>query len=229
MTAMDIKYTIKRTLDSGVYQVYDMYANFADIEYQDLVLGNSNQYRVGTPANPAMNTYTTLAAALADFLSAIPQQTVDGFNTLFGTSNTLGNMVVIDKQIQDAINAAASSPPSFGLAPNFSAVTTAGQISTSRSALVNYEFPGALALSLLTGQSVTATLKYADNSGMSTNVVTADVSSVGASGLAGLAQTNSLKLTGEIPPGKYRQVTFATTGGATTPATLTVAQEVLFG
>lgn len=111
--------------------------------------------------------------------------------------------------------------------PTFSNVTTANQLSAVKDALVNYSFSATVTISVLTGQSVTANLKYADNSGMSTNVVTLDSCTTSNSGVLGLTQTNSLKLSGIIPAGKYRQVTFAVTGSATAPNALTGGQEVM--
>lgn len=112
-------------------------------------------------------------------------------------------------------------------APTFSGITTAAQISTTRDAEVMYDIDATVNISLLAGQSVTATLKYADNSGMSTNPVTVSSQTAQNSGVLGLTQTNTLKLSGQIPAGKYRQVTFAGTGSPTLPTTLKAGQEVL--
>lgn len=121
--------------------------------------------------------------------------------------------------------------PSFSSA-TFGGSTTAALLSTTRAADVTYAYDANITISLLGGQSVTAVLTYADNSGMSTNPVVVDSSAVASSGLAGLNQTQTLKLSGAIPAGKYRQVTFVTakTGTATlpsAPSTLKAGQEVL--
>lgn len=104
MTTMDIKLSIQQQKNIGSYAVYDMYADFADTLYQSLGFGNSNQYLIGTPAMPSANIYSTLAAAEADFLSVVPAATVTTFNSIFGTSNTVGNIVTIDTETQNAIN-----------------------------------------------------------------------------------------------------------------------------
>lgn len=112
-------------------------------------------------------------------------------------------------------------------APTFSGATTASQLSANRDAVVSYTFNATVTISLLAGQSVTATLRYADNSGMSTNVVTIDTAITSNSGVLGLTQVNSLKVSGLVPAGKYRQVTFSVSGGATAPSAIASGQEVL--
>ncbi len=111
--------------------------------------------------------------------------------------------------------------------PTFSGATTANILHATRDTEVSYDFDATVTISLLAGQSVTATLRYADNSGMSTNVVTVSSQVASNSGVLNLTQANTLKLSGVIPAGKYRQVTFSATGsGATAPTTLKAGQEV---
>lgn len=111
--------------------------------------------------------------------------------------------------------------------PTFSGITTAAQLSTTRDAEVFYDIDATVVISLLAGQSVTATLTYADNSGMSTNPVVVSSQGIANSGVLGLTQINTLKLAGLIPANKFRKVTFATTNSAATPAALKAGQEVL--
>lgn len=125
-----------------------------------------------------------------------------------------------------AVEAATPAARSFST-PTFSSSTTVTRLSTTRDASVQYSYNATVAISLLSGQSITATLKYADNSGMSTNLVTCDSQNTSNSGVLGLSQTNTLKVSCIIPANKYRQVTFATSGGATAPAALATGQEVL--
>jgi hypothetical protein len=110
--------------------------------------------------------------------------------------------------------------------PTFNSATTATQLSTTRDANVQYVFDAAMT-TLLTTQGITATLRYADNSGMSTNVVTVSSNTINTGGILSLTINNSLQLSGIIPAGKYRQVTFSTSGGATAPSALASGQEVL--
>lgn len=109
-------------------------------------------------------------------------------------------------------------------------LNSAFQVSTTRDALVSYTVDIAATLSLVTGQAGTVTLQYADNSGMSTNLVTVQSSVNGNAGTLalglGLTQTASCSLTGMIPAGKYVRLVTANTVG--TPAfTMRAAQEVL--
>lgn len=127
----------------------------------------------------------------------------------------------------NAIQSALPAAKVFGSA-TFSNATTATKLSASRDAQVQYAFDASVAISLLAGQSVTAVLKYADDSGMTTNVVTVDSQTTSNSGVLGLTQTNTLKVSGIVPKNKFRQVTFSVTGtGATAPTAIKASQEVL--
>lgn len=112
--------------------------------------------------------------------------------------------------------------------PNFSSITTANQLSTTKDAVVVYVFPTTMT-SLLASQSLTATLQYADDSGMSTNLVTVCIDTNGCSGILSLTLNGRLQLNGRIPAGKYRKVTLSQSGGATIPTTISSSQEVLIG
>lgn len=120
-----------------------------------------------------------------------------------------------------------SLPTKIFSTPTFSSVTTATQLSTTRDTEVTYAFDATVTISLIAGQSVRATLTYADNSGMSTNPVVVDSSITQNSGVLNLTQLNTLKVSGMIPANKYRKVTFAITGGSTAPSTISAGQEVL--
>lgn len=118
--------------------------------------------------------------------------------------------------------------------PTFAGVTTAAQLSATRDAEVSYEFDASIAITVLGTQTVTATATYADNSAMTTNPVIFDSQGFTGGGVAGLTQTQTLKLSGYVPAGKYRKVTFATSsvsglglGAPTAPSALKSGQEVL--
>lgn len=125
-----------------------------------------------------------------------------------------------------AIQAAVSQSPVYST-PTFSSSTTATKLSVTRESLVAYDYDAALTISLLTGQSVTALLKYADDSGMSTNVVLVSSQQTNISGVLGLSNTQTLKVSGGIPANKFRQVTFTVTGSATAPTAIKAGQEKL--
>lgn len=109
-------------------------------------------------------------------------------------------------------------------------LNSAFQVSTDRNAVVNYTVDIAATLSLTTGQTGTVTLKYADDSGMTTNVVTVQSAVNGNGGTLaiglGLTQTASASLGGMIPAGKYVKLVTANTVGTPT-FTFRAAQEVL--
>jgi len=127
-----------------------------------------------------------------------------------------------DQNLQLPLN-----PPLSSATPTFSSATTATILSSTQDALVSYSFDVTVSISILSGQSITATLNYADDSNMSTNPVTVDSMMISNSGVVGLDQTISLKLSGIVPRGKYRKVTFAVTGSATAPSSIKAGQEVL--
>jgi len=157
------------------------------------------------------------------------------------TDATFGSQVWIKiSQIQDDWNQSNSSSldfiknkptiptilsPSYS-SPSFSNVTTATQLSSTRDASVNYVFPTSLT-SLLANQALTATLQYADDSGMSTNLVAVSNDVTGCSGILSLTLSGRLQVSGRIPAGKYRKVALSQTGGATVPTTISSSQEVL--
>lgn len=110
--------------------------------------------------------------------------------------------------------------------PTFSSATSATQLSSTRPASVLYTFPTSMT-SLVTSQTLTATLEYADDSGFTTNVVTVNSDVQGCSGILSLVLSGRLQVQGTIPAGKYRRVVLGQTGGATVPTTLSSGQEVL--
>lgn len=120
---------------------------------------------------------------------------------------------------------AAISPPVVN-SPNFANVTSAQRLSTIRGSRCVYELPASIS-TLLANQSVRATLKYADDSGMTTNVVTAASDFISGSGLIGLNGGAGLVIDGYVPANKYRQLTFTTVGGASAPTALDSSQEVV--
>lgn len=109
-------------------------------------------------------------------------------------------------------------------------LNSAFQISTIRDAQVGYTVDIAATLSLTTGQTGTVTLKYADDSGFTTNVQTVQSSVNGNGGTLaiglGLTQTATASLNGMIPAGKYVKLVTANTVGSPT-FTFRAAQEVL--
>jgi len=71
---------------------------------------------------------------------------------------------------------------------------------------------------VLGNASLTATLQYADNSGMSTNLVTVCSGRNSIAGVLSLTNINTVMLSGVIPAGKYRRIVTAVTGTGTPTA-----------
>lgn len=103
-------------------------------------------------------------------------------------------------------------------------LNTAFQISTTQDAWVTYSVDINCSSPLLAGQSSTVSLQYADNSGMSTNLVTVSQALGSVGGILNVNNGNSGLVTGMVPAGKYVRIT--SSGSCT--VTYQRAQEVLF-
>lgn len=110
------------------------------------------------------------------------------------------------------------------------AVNTARQASTTRDTFVSATVDITASLSLTTGQKGTVTLQYADDSGFTTNLKTAQGSSNGNTGTLAiglnLGQVVSAAVSGIIPAGKYYRLLTAQNTGTPTFGTPAI-QEVL--
>lgn len=182
----------------------------------------SIQPLIGTDINP-----TTAGQTLTPDISAMVISTAAGHGYTIASSDIIWNgyCPFYPGEIAAMQNAIPGTP--VYSTPTFSSATAATKLSATRDTQVSYDIDAVLTISILAGQSVTATLQYADDSGMSTNVVTVSSQVASISGLLGLSNTQTLKVAGRIPANKFRKVTFAVTGSAATPTSLKSAQEVL--
>lgn len=109
-------------------------------------------------------------------------------------------------------------------------LNSAFQISTTRDSIVSYAVDIASTISLTSGQNGTVVLEYADNSGISTNVVTVNSCANGNTGSLtiglNLTQTATATLSGMIPAGKFARIRTVNTTGTPT-FTYRTGQEVL--
>jgi len=105
-------------------------------------------------------------------------------------------------------------------------LNTAFQITPSRDVFVSYAVDISCSAALLAGQAGTVVLEYADNVGMSTNVVTVQQATGSAGGVLNLATTSTATLSGFIPTGKYVRLRTVNVTGSPT-FTYRTAHEVL--
>lgn len=141
---------------------------------------------------------------------------------------TLWNIAIADTDV--ILEHDLYAPLAKAFATPSLAINTARQPSTTRDTLVNASVDITASLSLTTGQKGSVTLRYADDSGFTTNVVNVQVSTNGntgtlALGLA-LGQIVTSTVSGIVPAGKYYELLTTNVTGSPTYGT-PVIQEVL--
>lgn len=184
------------------------------------------------PAAQIQSDWTQASSSNVDFIKNKP--TLATVATTGVYADLTGKPTIPAAQIQSdwtqtnnvALDFIKNKPVSTYSTPTFASTTTSTLLSATREAQVVYAYPVSIT-TLIAPQSITALLRYADDAGMSVNVVTVCDDVVGAAGILSLALTGKLQVSGRIPANKYRRVTFSQTGGATVPATITSSQEVL--
>lgn len=159
-----------------------------------------------------------------------------------GLSEGSANLYFSNERAQDAIGAALAADFVYNDAANSiglrlrsvatptRSLNTAFQISADRDAVVAYSVDVSCTLSLVTGQTGTIYLRYADDSGHTTNVKEVCRSQNGNTGSLtiglNLTQNATGTLSGIIPAGKYAKLVTENNVGSPT-FTYRSAQEVL--
>ena len=92
-------------------------------------------------------------------------------------------------------------------------LNSAAVIDASKDAIVSYSVDISVTSILLAGTSGTVFLEYADNSGMSTNLVTVGQSTLSTGGVLNVTNVGTATLSGVIPAGKYRRIRTANNTG----------------
>lgn len=158
----------------------------------------------------AISTVTSLQSTLdakAGSASAPLALTTGNLTISAATTSAAGSMSAADKTKLDGLSAPAARSFSTSLSHT---LNSAFQIDASRDALVSYSVSITSTLSLAGGQSGTAFLEYADDSGFTTNVEEVDrgINSNTGSLTLGLntAQVVTASLDGVIPGGKYVRI-----------------------
>lgn len=186
--------------------------------------------------NPVVNYYDTATDLSVEINTALSILISDGntaeefYSSAVAAALSYGNSQGYGLTAQDIYWAAGSPLLSRSFANPSRSLNSAFQISTTRDASVSYSARIANALSLAGGAAGDVILEYADNSGMSTNVV--EVSRFGNSNtgtlVVGLALNDAIAgvVSGVIPAGKYVRLRTSNTTGTPTYTYLR-AQEVL--
>lgn len=130
------------------------------------------------------------------------------------TANITGLQAFVDSRI------ASTTKNSMSFGTTTRSLNTAFKISTASTTFVSYTVDIASTLSLVSGDTGTVTLEYADDSGFTTNVKTVQTSANGNTGTLaiglGLTQTSTAALTGIIPANKWVRISTANTVGTPT-------------
>lgn len=109
-----------------------------------------------------------------------------------------------------ATGAAAPTPTGTAVTR---ALNTAFQASATRPVLASYAVDVSVTSLLLAGTQGTVTLQYADNSAMTTNLVTLDGGTNSTGGVLNVTNNGTVKLIGLIPAGKFARIATANTQG----------------
>lgn len=106
------------------------------------------------------------------------------------------------------------------------ALNTAFQVSTTQDSFVSYNVDVNVTALLVAGAQGTVTLQYADNSGMSTNLVSVNAGTNATSGVLNIVNTGTVTLSGVVPANKWVRIATASVAGSPT-FTYRAGQEVL--
>lgn len=137
------------------------------------------------------------------------------------TTSSAGSMSAADKTKLDAF----PSYQSRSFTATTPALNTAAQLDASRDTMVFYYVDVNVTSPLLAGTTSNLYLEYADNVGMTTNLVSFGPSTSAVSGILNLNSTGPVMLSAVIPAGKYRRIRTVNVQGTPT-YTVRQSQEV---
>lgn len=119
---------------------------------------------------------------------------------------------------------AAASPPAYSNPTP--TLNSAAQLSTTRDCEVSYPVDIQVSSLLLGNAQGTVTLQYADNSGMSTNLVNLCSGTNSVAGVLNTVNIGTVMLCGRVPSGKFRRIV-STVNSGTVSFSARQGQEVL--
>jgi hypothetical protein len=147
------------------------------------------------------------------------------------TNSGTTSAAVLNFTIPQGLTGATGSPPTKTFSSTTRSTNTVFQISSTQDAFVEYSIDIGTSFSLTSGATGTIYLRYADNSGFTTNVKEVCRAVNGNTGTLtvglNLSQLSTGRLSGWIPAGKFVEIVTENTVG--TPSfTFRSGQEVLF-
>lgn len=168
----------------------------------------------------------TAVAFFIDPANGFTQVIVDEIDAFFGTTGSTPGLVLngLTEQEYNAIQAVV--PTRTFASPVTITLNSASKISMTRDAFVSYPIEIGVSSLLLGSASCSLYLDYADNSGMSTNLVTFGPFTTAISGVLNVVNTGPVTVSGMIPKNKFRRVRSVTNSGTVT-FTPRAGQEVL--
>lgn len=179
---------------------------------------------VGTP-DPAsarsllgissMGSVTSVGLSSSDFTVSGSPVTSSGSITanLANSGVSAGSYSAFTVNAKGIVTAGANRSFSGATTP---ALNSAAQLSATRDTDVSYYVDVSISSLLLGTASGTSSLQYADNAGMTANLVTFATCTQSTGGVLNITNVSTCTLAGTVPAGKYRRILTATNSGTVT-------------
>ena len=152
MAIIDLQVDIQRGMNALGYPAYQAYLTPALSEYRGTGNNMLSFLVITGTDNPSMSEFASLSSATTWYVANNAQALIDYFNTLWGTSHTLGNVVSYSDRLVDGTFALASQLPSFTQSSESRSLNTAFQISATKGAFVSYSVR--VAKAIVTGKQI---------------------------------------------------------------------------
>lgn len=166
----------------------------------------------------SIGSIATITQQEMDYIAGVATDLVPKTTTVNGHALS-GNVTIAYSELSGLPGARSFNNPTITL-------NSAAQLSTTRDAFVSYPIDISVSSLLFGSASGSVFLEYADNSGMTTNLVSLPQGINATSGVLNISNIGTVSVSGIIPAGKYRRVRTNTNSGTVT-FTSRPGQEVL--